>query len=52
VPGGPVPARSLASALKRLLDIQAALLEARSHREAVSRLARLVAEALGGDEVA
>jgi multidrug efflux pump subunit AcrA (membrane-fusion protein) len=52
MPGVPTPARSLASALKRLLDIQAALLEARSHREAVSRLARLVAEALGGDEVA
>jgi multidrug efflux pump subunit AcrA (membrane-fusion protein) len=46
------PARSLASALKRLLDVQAALLEARSHREALSRLAALVAEVLRVDEVA
>lgn len=48
----PAPARSLASALKRLLDIQAALLEARSHREALSRLAGQLADALRGDEAA
>lgn len=52
VPDEVAPARSLATALKRLLDIQAALLEARSHREAVSRLAGLLTEALRGDEVA
>jgi multidrug efflux pump subunit AcrA (membrane-fusion protein) len=48
----PAPARSLASALKRVLDIQAALLEARSHREALSRLTGQLAEALSGDEAA
>ncbi|MCZ8112914.1 MAG: HlyD family efflux transporter periplasmic adaptor subunit [Betaproteobacteria bacterium] len=52
VPVEPAPARSLATALKRVLDIQVALLEARSHREGLSRLAGLLAEALHGDEAA
>ncbi len=51
-PDEPARTRSLASALKRVLDIQAALLEARSHREGLSRLAGLLAEALHGDEAA
>jgi multidrug resistance efflux pump len=45
-------ARAQAMAFKQLLDIQATLLEARSHREAVTRLVELLAGVMHCDEVA
>ena len=45
-------ARAQAAAFKRLLEVQAALVDARSHRQAAARLVERLAQLLRYDEVA